>query len=119
MTRRLIVNGPQPPEGEQWCPVCVADYKGAVLKAHGIVDPASLDTWLEKNLSGTGGPVVLAAPVTNHRDMPALFPVVTTAPVSKLGGAVVGVCWTHADTFAWDSAPPAPPRPPGLIVGMS
>lgn len=116
---RLIINGPVPPEGARWCPVCVATWKTALVEANGIDTAEKFAAWAKEKLSGPdeGPPVVLAPPP--HVKMPALAEPVTRAPVRKMNGAVLDVCWTHADAFELD-APGTPVRkPPGLIAGMS
>ncbi len=121
MTRRLIINGPGLEDDILYCPVCVADWKMALLRSHGIDKPAALQEWIKKNLEGPddAAPVFLAP--KQHYRMPLLATAVTRMPVTKMGGAVLDVCWTHADTFSLEpQAPPGgPQRPPGLIVGMS
>jgi hypothetical protein len=112
---RLVITGPLPPDGEDWCAVCVADWKAELIASLGI-DQA----WVDANLSGPDSKVIYLRAKASH-PMPPLAAAVTMAPVEVMGWKTVKVCWTHA--AATRAVAPDPPpgfrRPPGLIPGMS
>lgn len=115
MPRRLMISGaPVPPDGQQWCAVCVADWKRVLVEQVGI----NAD-WITKELAGTDAdPPKVIAPAL-HQKMPPVEVGVTLAPVTKLGGTAL-VCWTHADALG-TAQPPVPPAfgRNQLIQGMS
>lgn len=113
---RLVIAGPTPAVQENFCAVCVADWKAELIRSHGIDQE-----WVDKTVAQTTPAVVTLHQKRGHI-MPPLHEAVTVIPVQLMGWAPVPVCWTHAAASRINPEPPEPAgfrKPPGLITGMS
>jgi hypothetical protein len=94
----LMINGPLPPEGKEFCPVCVALYKNQaeVLFRKDI----------ETGLRDTGNPVPVTLDLTDVEiPDPQFAEVVAISIMPQLG--LLRVCWGHVAPMQLTALPPA------------
>lgn len=124
MSRIMITDLPDPPEGEQWCAVCVGAVKAAVNDSKRVIAEVQA-------ASGDGKPDGLVLITTEGirgraGGLAALQIAVTWAPAVQVPGApIVPLCWTHAPAIedgpkanGKKIAPASGAIPPGLLRGQ-
>lgn len=93
-----MINGPVPPEGREFCPVCVGLYKNAA-DAH---FKAEIEAGLR--VYSTNEPLVLDMAEAALRD-PEFAEVVGISILPQLG--LLRVCWGHIAPAQLSALPPA------------
>ena len=93
-----MINGPLPPEGKEFCPVCVALYKNAAEQF--------FRTEIEKGLKDYSAdyPLVLDLATAELRD-PEFAEVVSISILPQLG--LLRICWGHVAPAQLTALPPA------------
>lgn len=101
----LMINGPVPPEGKEFCPVCVMLAKNAAEKFFrkeieaGLRDPSPLPLRLDMRKA--------------HLPDPEYAEVVSISILPQLG--LLRVCWGHVMSAQLSALPPAMQGPmPGV-----
>lgn len=94
----LMVNGPLPGEGQEFCPVCVMLYKDA---AERHFKPA-IDAGLREHANQH--PIVCDLHEFHHRE-PQPAEVVAISILPQLG--LLRVCWGHVASAQLSALPPA------------
>lgn len=93
----LMVNGPVPPEGKEFCPVCVALYKNEA----DTFFKAQVEQGLREN---TRQPLVLDLAEANLPE-PQLAQVVGASIMPQFG--LLRICWGHVLPAQLSALPPA------------
>jgi hypothetical protein len=93
----LLVNGPVPPEGREFCPVCVALYRNDA-------DRFFRDQIQAGMRERTEAPLVLDMSEMSRPD-PCLAEVVSISILPQLG--LLRICWGHVAPAQLSALPPA------------
>lgn len=99
MSRIMLGDLPDPPEGEHWCGVCVGAVKAAINDSKRVIEQA-------KEASADGKPdglVLIETQGIKGRAgaLAALQLGITWAPAVQVPGApLMLLCWTHAPAIA-------------------
>jgi hypothetical protein len=93
----LMINGPLPPEGKEFCPICV----GLMRNDLDHFFRKAIETGLREN---TQSPLILDVRKAHHDD-PQFAEVVAISIMPQLG--LLRVCWGHVLAAQLSSLPPA------------
>lgn len=110
MSRVWITGLPDPPDGKQWCVMCV-------MLAKGIINERNARAYAEVNADGKDSDQWISV-----REPFALQPAQVRAIAAEMPQAgVLDLCWTHAAGITLKAqsqiAQANGPLPPGLIRG--
>ena len=93
----LMINGPLPPEGREFCPVCVALYKNTAERLFKDEIQAGLNERTEEAF-------VVDLKDTDLRE-PEFAEVVAVSIMPQLG--LLRICWGHVAPMQLSALPPA------------
>jgi hypothetical protein len=94
----LMINGPLPPEGKEFCPVCVSLYKHQAE----VFFRQAIEAGLRDH--STTGPIVLDLAEARIRT-PEFAEVVSISILPQLG--LLRICWGHVAAAQLTALPPA------------
>lgn len=110
MARMIITGFPNPPDGLQWCAMCVAFTKGRLFRDEGVQQKT------HEGLADQDREVFAISPPKGARVILQLEIAVTWGPHPNFGQAIVPLCWTHAPAIDGEAQPAAPQK---LLRGLS
>lgn len=93
----LMVNGPVPPEGKEFCPICVGLYRNELDRFFRV----AIEQGLKEN---TQEPLVLDVHLAELPD-PQFAEVVSVSIMPQLG--LLRICWGHVLAAQLTALPPA------------
>lgn len=99
--REVFCTGPLPPEGGQFCTVCVINYKSA------IVELPDVQAEIQELLRGDGEPVRLDLAKAAKNRAPQLEMAIGLALCPQFQGAMLPLCWAHVQAVKFTSIQPA------------
>ena len=117
MPAEVLLDGPMPPHGAQWCFVCAYSYKAAVNDLHALT--------IEQAMKEPDGSRPVVIDTNEDKDMPPLFIAVARGlymPLQHFGP--LDLCWSHLTAIRLQSTGglslPVPGQQiPGMGGGMN
>jgi hypothetical protein len=104
----VYLDGPQPPNGRQFCTLCIMRYKAAVLSSPGVKEQ------IDRSEAGLGPNRLSMLSMAPGAELPELSVGLNMCP--QLGNQILPVCWGHGAGVSFTNlvSAQALPQEPGL-----
>jgi hypothetical protein len=99
--REVFCTGPLPPEGSQFCTICVINFKSVAVDLPDVQDE------IQRLLRGDGAPVRFDLLKAVKGRVPAPEMAVGLALCPQFPGAMLPLCWAHVQGVKFTNIQPA------------